>query len=195
MRSTHAPHDIVHVQHICSSLCGITQWLPSVCAVLLSALGLFWAQATPGGPQHTHGTCRCGVWWPRWSPLVVVLQGVGYLVVRQSIDSNTNAKRPVRIRYNRRVAPPMTAPLLVKSTLAHLCNSGTRRVSSEKSTDLNMGRRPELKSDEFFGETLLVIEVISLLLLKPLKQVMQLLAARPAMTGSWRRVVSCVCQS
>jgi len=42
-----------------------------------------------------------------------------------------------------------------------------------------MGRRPELKSDEFFGETLLVIDVISLLLLKPLKQVMQLLAARP----------------
>ena len=57
-------------------------------------------------------------------------------------------KRPSRLpafpgtRTERGVAPPMTAPLWVKSTLAHLCNSGTRRVSSEKTTDLNMGRRP-----------------------------------------------------
>ena len=53
-----------------------------------------------------------------------------------------------------------------------------------------MGRRPELKSDEFFGETLLVIEVISLLLLKPLKQVMQLLAARPGNNGALHRCVA-----
>ena len=43
-----------------------------------------------------------------------------------------------------------------------------------------MGRRPELKSDEFCDANVKVIEIVSHLRLKPQKQVVQLLAARPA---------------
>ena len=39
---------------------------------------------------------------------------------------------------------------------SHLDISVTRRVTSENSSDLDMGRRPKLKSDEFSDVTLLV---------------------------------------
>jgi hypothetical protein len=43
----------------------------------------------------------------------------------------------------------------------------------------HVGRRPELKSDETCDANVIVIEITSHLCLKPLKQVVQLLAARP----------------
>ena len=55
----------------------------------------------------------------------------------------------------------------------------TGGFQTQNSPDLNMGRRPELKSDEFCGVTTLVNQLMSLLCLKPPKQVVQLLAARP----------------
>ena len=55
-------------------------------------------------------------------------------------------------------------------------------VTQKVSTDLDVGRRPELKSDEFCGVTTLVNQLMSLLCLKPPKQVVQLLAARPRYT-------------
>ena len=42
-----------------------------------------------------------------------------------------------------------------------------------------MGRRPELKSDETCDANVIVIEITFHLCLKPLKQVVQVLAARP----------------
>ena len=42
-----------------------------------------------------------------------------------------------------------------------------------------MGRRPELKSAELCDANVTVIEITSIFCLKPLKQVVQLLAARP----------------
>ena len=47
------------------------------------------------------------------------------------------------------VAPPMAAPLLGKSTFPHLYNSATPHVENQNSTDLDVGRRPKLKADEF----------------------------------------------
>ena len=52
-------------------------------------------------------------------------------------------------------------------------------VTQKNSSDLDVGRRPKHESDEFFGVTIQVEEIISLLCLKPPKQVVQLLAARP----------------
>ena len=42
-----------------------------------------------------------------------------------------------------------------------------------------MGLRPEHESDELFGVNIRLHDIVSLLCLKPLKQVVQLLAARP----------------
>ena len=50
---------------------------------------------------------------------------------------------------------------------------------SDFSSDLDMGRRPELKSDEKSDTSMLVHQITSHLSLKPLKQVVQSLAARP----------------
>ena len=44
---------------------------------------------------------------------------------------------------------------------------------------MDMGRRPELKSAELCDANVTVIEITSIFCLKPLKQVVQLLAARP----------------
>ena len=53
-------------------------------------------------------------------------------------------------------------------------------VVSKHSSDLHMGRRPELESDmSFFRQPPLVLEITSLLCLKPPKRVVQSLAARP----------------
>ena len=52
-------------------------------------------------------------------------------------------------------------------------------VTQKNSSDLDVGRRPKHESDEFFGVTIQVEEIISILCLKPPKQVVQLLAARP----------------
>ena len=51
--------------------------------------------------------------------------------------------------------------------------------TNESSSDSDVGRRPELKSDEFCDANVKVIEIVSHLRLKPQKQVVQLLAARP----------------
>ena len=53
-------------------------------------------------------------------------------------------------------------------------------IGNKNSTDLDVGRRPKLKSDEFLLPIIVVIELTSLLCLKPPKKVLQLLAARPA---------------
>ena len=63
---------------------------------------------------------------------------------------------------------------------SHLDISVTRRVVSENSSDLDMGRRPKLKSDEFSDFSKQVGEIFSHLCLKPPKQVVQSLAAQPA---------------
>ena len=47
-------------------------------------------------------------------------------------------------------------PLAPTTTHQH---TSTKRVSPENSSDLDMGRRPELKSDEFLKSTKLVIEI------------------------------------
>jgi len=44
---------------------------------------------------------------------------------------------------------------------------------------LDMGRRPMLKSEEIFGVPIQIIELKSLLCLKPLKEVVQLLGILP----------------
>ena len=62
-----------------------------------------------------------------------------------------------------------------KVLFSHLCMSITIGVPFENSSDLNMGRRPELKSDEFLVVTAMVIEKIVLLCLKPLKRPVHLL--------------------
>ena len=48
--------------------------------------------------------------------------------------------------------------------------SVTRMVETKNSTDFAMGRRPKLKSEEFFVSTILVIEIIANLCLKPPKK-------------------------
>ena len=53
----------------------------------------------------------------------------------------------------------------------------TGLLKSENSTDLDMGRRPKLKSDEFSDFSKQVGEIFSHLCLKPPKQVVQSLAA------------------
>ena len=45
----------------------------------------------------------------------------------------------------------------------------TRRGRSKNSADLDMGRRPELNTEEFSYLPLLVVEIISILCLKPPK--------------------------
>ena len=52
-------------------------------------------------------------------------------------------------------------------------------IRNKNSSDLDVGRRPELKSDEFCDANVTVVQIIAHLCLKPLKQVVQLLAARP----------------
>ena len=44
---------------------------------------------------------------------------------------------------------------------AHVNISITIEVDPENSSDLDRGRRPELKSDEFLGSTSIVIEILS----------------------------------
>ena len=75
----------------------------------------------------------------------------------------------------------------VRSVFSHLCWSTTITFASQNSADSDMGRCPELKSDEFCDANviLIVIEIISHLCLKPLKQVVQLLAARPDAPITW----------
>ena len=48
--------------------------------------------------------------------------------------------------------------------------STTKMTPSKKSTDLGMGRCPELKSVEFFEGVILVAEIFTILCLKPLKR-------------------------
>ena len=60
---------------------------------------------------------------------------------------------------------------------SHLIISITRNVLPENSSDLDRGRRPEPKSDEFSGSTFLVIEIIGLLGVKQPKKVLRLLGA------------------
>ena len=43
-------------------------------------------------------------------------------------------------------------------------------IPSTNSTDLDMGRRPELKSVEFFEGIILAFEIFTILCLKPLKK-------------------------
>ena len=62
---------------------------------------------------------------------------------------------------SRPAPPPITAPLLVKSTFRGVYNSITRVVTQKVSTDLDVGRRPELKSDEFCGVTTLVNQLLA----------------------------------
>ena len=47
-----------------------------------------------------------------------------------------------------------------KLVFSHLCNSITMTVHSKNSSDLDLGRRPELKSVEFSGVTRLVHEIM-----------------------------------
>ena len=65
------------------------------------------------------------------------------------------------------------------SVFSHLYCSTTITFASQNSADLDMGRRPELKSAELCDANVTVIEITSIFCLKPLKQVGQLLAARP----------------
>ena len=65
------------------------------------------------------------------------------------------------------------------SVFSHLYCSTTITFASQNSADLDMGRRPELKSAELCDANVTVIEITSFFCLKPLKQVVQLLAARP----------------
>ena len=60
---------------------------------------------------------------------------------------------------------------------SHLIISITRNVLPENSSDLDRGRRPEPKSDEFSGSTFLVIEIICLLGVKQPEKVLRLLGA------------------
>ena len=53
-------------------------------------------------------------------------------------------------------------------------------IHSDFSSDLDVGRRPELKSDEKSEGIHLVLEIILLLCSKPPKKVVQSLAARPS---------------
>ena len=48
--------------------------------------------------------------------------------------------------------------------------STTKMTPSKNSTDLGMGRCPELKSVEFFEGVILVAEIFTILCLKPLKK-------------------------
>jgi hypothetical protein len=48
--------------------------------------------------------------------------------------------------------------------------STTEMIPSKNSTDLDMGRRPELKSIEFFEGIISVVEIFTILCLKPLKK-------------------------
>ena len=50
-------------------------------------------------------------------------------------------------------------------------------VNSENSSVLDLGRRPELKSDEFSEFTILVVEIKSIVFLKPLKRVVHISGA------------------
>ena len=73
----------------------------------------------------------------------------------------------------RGVVPPMTASFKVGMfTPLKLNNAIT--FASQNSSDLDVGRRPELKSDETCDANVMVIEITSQLCLKPLKQVVQL---------------------
>ena len=60
------------------------------------------------------------------------------------------------------------------SVFSHLCCSTTITFASQNSSDLDVGRRPELKSGEFCEANVTVVQIISQLCLKPLKQVVQL---------------------
>ena len=51
-------------------------------------------------------------------------------------------------------------------------------VNSENSSDLDLGLRPELKSDEFSEFTIWVVEIQSIGGLKPLKRVMHMSGER-----------------
>ena len=51
----------------------------------------------------------------------------------------------------------------MKVRFSHLRISTTTRSVSESSSDLDMGRRPELNSDEFSKTLPVVIEIISIL--------------------------------
>ena len=55
----------------------------------------------------------------------------------------------------------------------------TFTFASQNSSDLSSGRRPTSKTAEFCDANVKVIEIVSHLRLKPQKQVVQLLAARP----------------
>ena len=70
------------------------------------------------------------------------------------------------------------------SVFSHLFCSTTITFASQNSSDLDVGRRPKLKSDEFLLPIIVVIELTSLLCLKPPKKVLQSLAARPFVSGA-----------
>ena len=55
--------------------------------------------------------------------------------------------------------------------------STSKMIPSKNSTDLDMGRRPKSKSDEFFGLPRLVIEIIMIYCVKPPKKVLRLFGA------------------
>ena len=62
------------------------------------------------------------------------------------------------------VAPPITAPFHSKVSIFTAPYLDNYWVRNEKTSDLDMGRRPELKSEVFFScENPIVIEIISLL--------------------------------
>ena len=68
-----------------------------------------------------------------------------------------------------RVALPKTIAVLekVSKVRPHISRTGWGR--SKVSANLDMGRRPELKTEELLDLPLLVVEIISILCLKPLK--------------------------
>ena len=89
-----------------------------------------------------------------------------------------------------RVVPPMTASFhskvrIFRLRLKPLINRSITIpitytfASQSNSSDLDVRRPPKLKSDEACDANVIVIEITSHLCLKPLKQVVQLLAARP----------------
>ena len=60
---------------------------------------------------------------------------------------------------------------------SHLCRGSTIEVETKKSTDLHMGRRPKLKSVEFFVSTSIRQQSSPLLSVKRLKRLMHLLGS------------------
>ena len=136
-------------------------------------------KATPPGPKRNGplDTCSC-----RERPTATQLQllrGVNSILYSESLGHSMSRSRTGRAAN----LPPMTASFRTQSlgifTPLRLI---TITFASQNSSDSDVGRRPEFKSDETCDANVIVIEITSHLCLKPLKQVVQLLVAQPTHT-------------